>query len=567
MQNIPIGISNYETIRTNDYYYVDKTEMIHELLNGNQNAVTLITRPRRFGKTLAMSMLANFFDIRKEASHLFEGLKIEKDEDLCKKWMNQYPTIFLTFKDVEGMTFSSAKEMLVTIISSLCKQYSFLLDSEEVDKYDKKDLEKLMDGNLVQDSLLKTSILLLTRMLKAYYDKPVILLLDEYDVPLAKASLNGYYKEMLEIMKTMMSTSLKDNSNLQLAVVTGCLQISKESIFTGTNNFISNTISKNYFNEYFGFTNDEVKALLEEYNLVEDTDIVKNWYDGYRFGDKDIYCPWDVLNYVYDVRKSNISHNPTSYWKNTSDNAIVRMFIDERNQNIKDKIEKLLDDQYILEKIEEDVTYNFDRNNDHNFWSVLYLSGYLTKCNEEEITEIDAKKIKNDNLYALKIPNAEIKEIYQDTILKWFNDSVVTWDLNKLYTAVWNKDIDVITEELNRILLKTISYQDYKEDFYHAFLAGIFTGAGYNVESNREHGIGRSDIVITNPDTYDVVIFEVKHVKQYSKLEQECDKAIEQIQSRKYSEDFKLSHKKILEYGICFYKKTCLVKSVDKKVG
>lgn len=568
MQNIPIGISNYETIRTNDYYYVDKTEMIHELLNGNQNAVTLITRPRRFGKTLAMSMLANFFDIRKESSHLFKGLKIEKDEDLCKKWMNQYPTIFLTFKDVNGNDYEEAKESLRCLIADLYNEYKYIID-DSVSENDQDlfyALSNVMRGN-PSDIVLGRSLSLLMKLVWNYYKKPVILLLDEYDVPLAKASTKGYYEKMLNLIRMMMSTAFKDNMFLKFAVITGCLQISKESIFTGTNNFVVDNIFQSHLDEYFGFTDEEVIQLLEDNGLRNELDTIKKWYDGYHFGNKDIYCPWDVLNYIYDKQKNPNTAYPRSYWKNTSDNEIIHSFIQAKSENIRMKLEKLMDGEKIIQTIDRNLTYNFETGSEDNFWSILYLTGYLTRCTENEFTEEEKRRLLSSNTIALKIPNAEIKEIYKDMILKWFKESVRNWNLNKLYEAVWNKNTKVITEELNRILLKTISYQDYKEDFYHAFLAGIFTGAGYNVESNREHGIGRSDIVITNPDTYDVVIFEVKHVKQYSKLEQECDKAIEQIQSRKYSEDFKLSHKKILEYGICFYKKTCLVKSVDKKVG
>ncbi len=566
MQNIPVGISNFETIRNNNYYYVDKTEMIHELLNGNQNAVTLITRPRRFGKTLAMSMLSSFFDIRKESKHLFEGLKIERDKDLCKEWMNQYPTIFLSFKDVDGSDFLGARESLRCLIADLYNEYKYVVD-ETVNENDKDmfyALSNVMREN-PSDAVLGRSLALLTKLLCNYYHKPVILLLDEYDVPLAKASTKGYYNQMLNLIRMMMSTSFKDNVFLKFAVITGCLQISKESIFTGTNNFMIDNIFQSHLDEYFGFTDAEVSQLLNDSNLTDDFEIIKEWYDGYHFGNKDIYCPWDVLNYVFDAKKSNSMHKPISYWKNTSDNAIIHSFIQSKSEIIRVKLEKLLDGGIIIQSIESNLTYNFETSSENNFWSILYLTGYLTKCKDEELSKEEQNQMISSNGIALKIPNAEIKEIYQNTIIKWFNESVTNWNLKKLYEAVWNKDVEVITEELNRVLLKTISYQDYKEDFYHAFLAGIFTGAEYNVESNREHGLGRSDIVITNPETYDVVVFEVKHVKHYSKLEQECDKAIEQIQNRKYSEDFRLSHKNIFEYGICFYKKTCIVKCVSKK--
>ena len=561
---MPLGISNFKKIRDNGYYYIDKSLLIKDLLNdGIPYEVNLITRPRRFGKTLAMNMLNCFFDIRNDNHELFEDLEIYQYKNICDEYMNKYPTIFITFKDVDGLTFDSALYSLKSNITSLFNEFSYVLDCENINEADKSKFLLFMSG-VFEINDLKESIFLLIRSLKLYYKKSVILLLDEYDVPLAKASANGYYNDMLEIIKKLLSNSFKDNPNLKMAVITGCMQVSKESIFTGANNFVSNTISKGNLNEYFGFTDNEVEKLLNDAGFIEQLPVVKKWYDGYNFGGIDIYCPWDVLNYVEDCVHNSYNLRPISYWKNTSDNSIIRTFINYKLNTVKDKLELLMDGKYILVHIEENMTYDFDSYNENNFWTILYLTGYLTKCKDELVLKEDLNKIINNNLVALVIPNNEVKEIYKDTIITWFDDSVKSFEIDKLFDAVWKNDCKIITEELNRLLLKTISYHDYKEDFYHAFLAGIFTGEGYIVESNREHGEGRSDIVVVNPDNYHALIFEVKCAKKMDQLEEECDKALKQIFNRKYSLDFIEKYRKITRFGIAFYKKNCLVKCERK---
>ena len=561
---MPLGISNFKKIRDNDYYYIDKSLLIKDLLNdGIPYEVNLITRPRRFGKTLAMNMLNCFFDIRNDNHELFEDLEIYQYKNICDEYMNKYPTIFITFKDVDGLTFDSALYSLKSNITSLFNEFSYVLDRENINEADKSKFLLFMSG-VFEINDLKESIFLLIRSLKLYYKKSVILLLDEYDVPLAKASANGYYNDMLEIIKKLLSNSFKDNPNLKMAVITGCMQVSKESIFTGANNFVSNTISKGNLNEYFGFTDNEVEKLLNDAGFIEQLPVVKKWYDGYNFGGIDIYCPWDVLNYVEDCVHNSYNLRPISYWKNTSDNSIIRTFINYKLNTVKDKLELLMNGKYILVHIEENMTYDFDSYNENNFWTILYLTGYLTKCKDELVLKEDLNKVINNNLVALVIPNNEVKEIYKDTIITWFDDSVKSFEIDKLFDAVWKNDCKIITEELNRLLLKTISYHDYKEDFYHAFLAGIFTGGGYIVESNREHGEGRSDIVVVNPDNYHALIFEVKCAKKMDQLEEECDKALKQIFNRKYSLDFIEKYRKITRFGIAFYKKNCLVKCERK---
>ena len=546
--NIPVGISDFERIRELDYYYVDKTGLIKTLLRGEMDLVTLITRPRRFGKTMAMSMVNSFLDIRKDSRELFEGLEISKETAICERWMNQYPTLFLSFKDVDGSIFENAFNFLKYIVAEVCKQHMYLLDSDDVDKEDKLVYEKLKSGDasLIE---IQSCILRITNMLEGYYKKPVILLIDEYDVPIAKASSNGYYKEMLEIMKGMLSTALKDNSSLKFAVITGCLKIAKESIFTGTNNLVSDTISSTRYNEYYGFTQQDVDKLLADAGMEEKADLIKEWYDGYNFGEFEVYCPWDVMNYLRDLQ-NNIQARPVSYWKNTSDNAIIRSFIDYTGAAIRKKLETLIAGGSIRQKIEEDLTYDYLHSSEDNLWSILYLTGYLTKAGE-----CDA-----EGLVELRIPNKEIKEIFESTVRKWFEDSTRVMNRKALFDAVWNKDTDKLTKEISTLLRMTISYYDYREDFYHAFLAGIFAGAGYSVESNREHGEGRSDIVIYNDVTGQVAVFEAKYSRKLDDLERDCQKALDQIDTKMYAKEFEDTYDEVLCYGISFYKKRCLVR-------
>ena len=547
--NLPIGTSDFEKIRKTGCYYVDKTALIGEVLKTPGVQVMLITRPRRFGKTLGMDMLANFFDIRKDSKALFEGLEVSKDLALCEQWRNQYPTLFLSFKDVDGLCFENAFALLKSTFSQFCDAHPELENSERVTERQKEIFLRLREDK-ASFSDVQGALSVLIHMMRAHYGKPVVLLLDEYDVPLAKASANGYYKEMLEIIKTMMSTALKDNPTLQLAVVTGCLRIAKESIFTGTNNFVSDTIASSRLNEYFGFTQEEVDQLLQDTGLTDHAEDVKSWYDGYHFGEFDIYCPWDVMNYLQDLQFDPLK-KPVSYWKNTSDNAIIRSFIDYSGPSISKKLELLLSGGYIVQTIEEDLTYDYLHSSEDNLWSILYLTGYLTR-----VREIPA----SDGALALTIPNAEVKEIFRSTIQKWFKDSSQTWNRQAMFQALWAGDSETLTKEIGKLLRKTISYHDYKEDFYHAFLAGILASFHYSVESNRKHGEGRSDIVVYDEENSRVVIFEAKVAKSPEELPAACDAALRQIEARQYAEDFRDEYDEILCYGIAFYKKRCLVK-------
>ena len=505
--NIPVGISDFKEICKNGYYYVDKTFLIKELLKTTATKVTLITRPRRFGKTMAMSMLATYFDIRENSQDLFDGLEISKETDLCKEWMTQ---IFLDLK-----------------------------------------------AGKAEKAQVFQALRTLMRMLQIYHQKKVILLLDEYDVPIAKASSNGYYNQMLDVMKGIMSTALKDNTSLQFSVVTGCLRIAKESVFTGTNNFVTDSITDSRYNEFFGFTQAEVDQILEDADAGKHAESVKYWYDGYHFGNVDVYCPWDLMNYLCDLQR-NPEAKPDSYWKNTSDNAIIRSFIDYAGSSITKKLETLLAGGYIIEQIEESLTYDYLHSSEENLWSILYLTGYLTTVREEDLSTSVP-----DGLSALAIPNAEIQEIFETTVMKWFSDSAKTWSRQILFDAVWKNDCELLTQEMNKLLRKTISYHDYKEDFYHAFLAGIFAGAGYSVESNKEHGEGRSDIVVSDIVNGRVAVFEVKKSNALADLVSDCEAALAQIDDRMYAKEFEDDYDEVLCYGISFFKKRCLVKGIN----
>ena len=549
--NIPVGISNFEKIRNNGFYYVDKTGLIEELLK-TEAEVTLITRPRRFGKTLGMSMLESFFDIRKNSRKLFEGLEIARQSELCSKWMNQCPTVSVSFRQVDGLNFTSAYDMLTMVFADLYNKHLYLLEDSHVTEFQKKTFTNIAHG-CGSEKEVKSSLVLLTTMMQQHYGKAVVLLIDEYDVPVAKANAHGYYNEMLDVMKGLLQ-ALKDNQALCFAVVTGCLKIAKESIFTGTNNFVSDTITDSRLNEYFGFVQSEVDQILADAETEDQAENIRKWYDGYHFGDFDVYCPWDVMNYLLELQH-NPQAKPVSYWKNTSDNAIIRSFIDHSGSSITKKLENLMAGETIVQRVDENLTYDYLHSSEDNLWSMLYLTGYLTKARNEQTDEVLP-----DGAIALMIPNEEIRDIFKTTVIQWFDDSTRKWNRTLLFDAVWNGDSVNLTKEMNILLRRTISYHDYKEDFYHAFLAGIFTGAGYMVDSNKEHGEGRSDVVVYDPVNGRVAIFEAKYTKNQEKLESTCNTALQQIDERLYAKEYEDDYDQILCYGISFFKKRCLVK-------
>lgn len=550
--NIPVGVSDFTEIRKNGYYYIDKSGLIKDILKTASTKVTLITRPRRFGKTLAMSMLDSYFDIRKDSKQLFDGLEISQNQVLCSEWMNKYPTIFVSFRQVEGLDFKGAYDMLTVVIANLFNEHIYLLDSKKATEFQKTSFKNLLSGNASVKEV-KSSIYLLMNMMNDYYNEQVILLIDEYDVPVAKANNNGYYNEMLDVMKSLMQT-VKDNKTLKFAIITGCLRIAKESIFTGMNNFVSDTIVSSRLNEYFGFTQKEVNKILSDADAITYADIIKEWYDGYHFGNYDIYCPWDVMNYILDLQY-NPKAEPQSYWKNTSDNAIIRSFIDYSGSNITRKLEVLMSGGHIFQHIDEYLTYDYLHSDEDNIWSILYLTGYLTQVKEDV-----GRKLDDSKMTALTIPNKEIRDIFETTVIKWFDDSARMWNRKALFDAVWSGNSESITYEMNKLLRKTISYHDYREDFYHAFLAGIFAGAGYMVDSNKEHGEGRSDVVVYDTINARVAVFEAKYTRALDKLESECDIALEQIDERMYAKEYEDDYDDIMCYGISFFKKRCLIK-------
>lgn len=560
---LPLGIDSFEKIRSNHYYYIDKTELIAELLRKTFE-VNLITRPRRFGKTLAMDTMANFFDIRKDSGKLFSGLNISRHQTLCKAWQNQWPVIFLTLKEVDDRTFILARKKLAVTIADLYKEHAYLLKSDKVNPADAEFFNKVQYQS-ADEVDIQNALYVLMRMMNDHFGKKVILLIDEYDVPLAKASENGFYEDMLNMIRGLLGKTLKTNPFLKFAVITGCLRIAKESIFTGTNNFVSDTITGERFNEYFGFTRNEVQELLKLTGFENHADEIRNWYDGYHFGSIDIYCPWDVLNHV-NALQNQPDIAPKNYWEDTIHNGILRNFIELANSRerqdlaVNDKFEILLAGGYIEENIEQNLTYDTLHSSESNLWSLLYLTGYLTQVNP---TEHPTDTASDTGRFFLKIPNEEIKIIFRKTVVEWFQTQVATLDRSELFHAMWSGDAEKETTIISDLLFDTISFHDYKEDFYHAFIAGIFTGTGYYVESNREHGTGRTDLVIRDRSQRRAMIIEAKHADSPSGLEKECQHAMLQIDKKRYATEFTKGYRTVICYGIAFYDKMCLVKKMD----
>ena len=554
--NLPYGIDNFAKVRDRNCYYIDKTGFIKELLSETFD-VNLITRPRRFGKTLTMSMLAEFFDIRKDSRKIFEGLEIAKDAAFCAEWMNQCPVLFLTLKDVEGRKFAGAYGLLEQTVAKQCMEHSYLLQSDKVEPADAESFSRLMyrRGNTTD---VQSALDTLLRMMKAHYGKEVILLIDEYDVPLAKASDNGYYEEMLEVIRSFLGMVGKSNPNLKFAVVTGCLRIAKESIFTGANNFISNSISSKKYQDYFGFKETEVITLLKAAELQNNLPQMKEWYDGYIFGGEEIYCPWDVINHIRALM-TDPKAKPKNYWLDTSHNNIIKSFIEQPHINVNDKFETLLAGGVIQEPIREDLTYDIAHSTEDNLWSILYLTGYLTQVLPEGMEPAEGNM-------ALRIPNEEVKSVFGDTVKKWFEEKISIRDRSGLFKAWWEGDAERLTQEVTDILFETISYFDYKEDFYHAFVAGLFSGAGYDVRTNSEQGIGRADIAIKEQSRRRAIVIETKWSgKGGTSLEKECEDARKQIEKKQYMRNLRLAgYTTVLGYGVAFLGKTCLIKLVEQ---
>ena len=551
---VGVGESDFAALRRSGKYYVDKTAVMYELVEETENKVTLFTRPRRFGKTLMMSMLSNFFSIRKDSREIFEGLRITAYKEFCEKWMNQSPVLFLSYKDVEAETFEGAYRMLKTKLADLCKELDFLLEETAVNSADRDIFRKLMFKTAEEDDV-KNSLKTIMRMLYAVYGRKTILLIDEYDVPLARASEkntveNAYYSAMLDVIKGMMGTALKDNEFLEFSVITGCLRIAKESIFIGTNNFASYSVLDADFSEYFGFSEEEVEKMLLAADRQDKADLIKEWYDGYIFGDSFLYCPWDVMNYMSALKKRE-NAKPKNYWKNTSHNGILLTFVKRTDFKVRGKFEILMNGGTITQTISDELTYDTLHSSEDNLWSVILMTGYLTKADAGEEGET----------VRLKIPNREIASIFEDTVVKLFQDTMDENCRKDMIEALWRGDEQEASEAISNLLWKTISYNDYHEDYYHAFLAGAFVGLGYEVESNKEKGLGRPDIFLKDDDNRRVIIIETKRSKKEDNLDQDCDRAVNQILSKKYAEGL-YGYTQILCYGIAFFQKEARVKRV-----
>ena len=548
-KKLPVGIDSFEKLRREDFYYVDKSRMIVDLM-ANWGEVNLFTRPRRFGKTLNMSMLKCFFEIGTDKS-LFDGLRVSEEKELCEKYMGKYPVVFVSLKDVDGLTFEDAYDMLREIIRKECVRLQFLMDSDALTDAEKEPMKRLL-GNRPERVDIKNSLALLCSLLEKHYGQKPILLIDEYDVPLDKAYYHGYYPQMIDLIRAMFQAALKTNSSLFFAVLTGCLRVSKESIFTGLNNLKVCSISDVKFDEFFGFTDEEVRAMLSAYGLENHYEETRTWYDGYRFGGQDVYCPWDVINYCDDLL-SNPRQKPRAYWMNTSGNDMVRRLIDRStNGTTQMEIERLIAGETITKTLNEQLTHNEVDASIENIWSLLYMTGYLT-----------AVDYPDGNRYELRIPNREVRQIYMQQVLSWFNHKVEseTDKLTNLYAAFETGDTETIKEILDEQLLDTVSFYDARESFYHGFLLALLsTCANWNVSSNIETGKGRSDILVSRKDRKIGFVVEVKDVKDEEKLDAACEAGMKQIDEKDYTALLRRFRvKEIRKYAIAFWDKECRV--------
>ncbi len=558
-KKLPVGLENFQEIQKSGFYYVDKTKLIEQLLE-NWSKVNLFTRPRRFGKTLNMSMLKSFFEIGADRT-LFDGLYISRNQKLCEEYMGKYPVVFLSLKGIDGLSFEAAKYRLTELIGVEAERFAFLADSEKLTENERskyRAIIHLVNGKYSMDEdMLVSSLQTLSQLLCRHYGQKAIILIDEYDVPLDKAFQHGYYKEMVSLIRGLFGQALKTNDDLQFSVLTGCLRVSKESIFTGLNNFKVYAADDVRYDEEFGFTNEEIKKLLANYNLQEHFGKVKEWYDGYRFGNADIYCPWDVINYVDDL-VSDPNVQPKSYWINSSGNDLVKRFIEQADITTKDEIEQLIAGNAVEKRIRSDLTYDEIDNSIDNIWSVLFTTGYLTRLGKAD-----------NGVYKLIIPNQEIREVFVQQIREWFNQIVANnrASIDKINQGFLEGKAETIQRELTMFLGETIRVFDTKarneekEIFYHGILLGILKNyPGWVVKSNRESGDGFADILLKpkNPDAG--IIVELKNVRSLHDLDQACERALEQIKDRRYDTELREDGRNdILAYGIAFCRKRCKV--------
>ena len=558
-KRLPVGLENFEQIIKDNYYYVDKTGLISELIR-NGGMVNLFTRPRRFGKTLNMSMLEYFFSIEGDKS-IFDGLEILKDPKLCDEYMGKYPVISVSLKGINAAAYEGAFDFAVQIMQRAAEAFQFLCDSECLSEHDKEAYKKLLDSNM-SEAVFCSGLRRLSELLAKHYGTKVILLIDEYDVPLAKAFANGYYDQMVFLIRNLLEQALKTNSSLKLAVLTGCMRISKESIFTGLNNFTTFTIADVDFDEYFGFTDQEVRDLLTYYECADKYESIKEWYDGYCFGNVDVYCPWDVVSYLRSLR-TNREAIPQNYWINTSSNAEVKEFIRQsKNLTTKREIERLMAGESITKTIHPELTYKEMYESIENIWSVLFATGYLTQSGQ-----VDARKFK------LRIPNLEIRDIFKTQIMEYFKESVAKDGdmLGRFCKALKNGEEKKVEDIFESYLKKTISIRDtfvrkeMKENFYHGILLGILgIKEEWGVFSNQETGESYSDILIETENSETAILIEVKYAGD-GNLDVACERALKQVEERKYDEELRENGvDKILKYGIACYMKRCKVKLAEE---
>lgn len=556
---LPVGIENFEEIRTKGFYYVDKTELIRDLLN-SWGKVNLFTRPRRFGKTLNMSMLKYFFETGTDSA-LFDGLAISREKELCDRHMGKYPVVFLSLKGVDGLNFETAYEEFCKLIRNEAFRLRFLNDSEKITDVEKESFRHILNGDYSEKDI-RSSLQTMCSLLEKHYGQKVVLLIDEYDVPLDKAFNHGYYREMVDLIRSMFGAALKTNDSIFMAVLTGCLRISKESIFTGLNNFKVLSIMDTRFDEHFGFTDSEVMRLLADYNLSDHFDVTKSWYDGYRFGDADVYCPWDVVNYV-DLLKADPKARPRAFWINTSGNDLVKRFVDKADKTTQGEIERLINGEAIEKNVRSELTYNEIDDSIDNLWSVLFTTGYLTKDGETD-----------DGRLRLVIPNREVREVFILQIQEWFRKTFVRDDkpMRDFCQAFQTGDAEVIQKHLNLVMTRMISIldtkarDDQKENFYHGLLLGLLrSDPTWLIMSNVESGDGFSDILIEPDDPDAGIIIEVKYAPTFAGLDDACKKALEQVKARRYDEKFRNEGRdNLIAYGIAFNRKRC--KAVCEKL-
>lgn len=541
---LPIGRTDFRTIRETGSYYIDKTHIVSQIIRDGANSI-LFTRPRRFGKTTFQSMLRSFFDIREDSRDIFSGLAVMEDREAVENWMNRYPVVYLSFKDIDGLKLEYAIDVLRSMLVELFQGYGFLRDDDlggDAGIFGRILLNKASIGDIRQ------SLNILAKLLYNHYGRKVIFIFDEYDVPLDKAERNGYYDEMLDVIRAMFLSVLKDCPYTEKGILTGCLRISKESLFTGLNNLAVYSVTGDKYTDAFGFTEEEVLRLLSDTGLADKADVIQKWYDGYAIGDKHIYTPWDVISYI-DRLQVNPEAEPENYWANSSRNDVIRRLIDMTDAEVGADYSSLIDGGSVSRKIVETLTYSNLYSSEENIWSLLLTTGYLTL----------AGKYYPNGETLLKLPNEEIRNLFASSVDEWFSDNVRKSDRSTLFSAIWTGDTDMLSEQISQYLFDTISYYDYREDYYHAFLAGLLSGAGYIVKSNRESGTGRADILLLDRKNRRAAVFEVKRTSSADDMKKAAKSALEQIRTMEYGHDLE-GYRTILRYGVSFCRKAALIR-------